>query len=200
MIEYISGILISKSFSGAIIDTGNIAFNINITLTAYEKLPPPNNKVSVITHLHIKENPFCFVLYGFSNSAERDCFRQLISVSGIGPKTAINLLSAIGYKEFIEIVARGEFNPLIKIPGIGRKSAERIVVDLKDKINKMESSRELTKISHVAGSKTSEVIAALVSLGYNKPDAEKMVGAYSNSGKIDEMSIEDVIKTILRSS
>src|SRR5437870_1240093 len=171
MIEYISGTLVSKSFSGVIVDTGNIALNINITLTAYEKLPAIENKVSIITHLHIKENPFSFVLYGFTNSAERDCFRKLLSVSGIGPKTAMNLLSAIGYKEFIEIVARGEFQLLIKIPGIGRKSAERIVVDLKDKINKVDSSLGLSKIPHIAGSKTSEIIGALISLGYNKQDA-----------------------------
>ena len=91
MIEYIQGTLISKKPTNAVIDTNGIAFSINITLPTYKMLPAINSSVKIITHLHVKENPMSFIFFGFSDNKERDMFRQIISVSGVGPKTAMSI-------------------------------------------------------------------------------------------------------------
>ncbi|MGH2574240.1 MAG: Holliday junction branch migration protein RuvA [Ignavibacteria bacterium] len=199
MLEYIKGILISKKLTSIIVDSNGIGFGINITLPAYEILPKISEEVKIITHFHIKENPFAVVLYGFSDERERECFRQIISVTGIGPKTAMNLLSAIGYNEFTELIVKGDFQPLTTITGIGRKTAERLVVELKDKLAKAETEY-IRRITHIDGeiSKLSEISGALISLGYSRPETDKMVKKISESGKWQEMSIEDMIKEILR--
>lgn len=201
MIEYIQGILISKTPTSVVIDSNGIAFSINITIPAYEILPSPNSNTKIITHLHIKENPFSFVLYGFSDEREREMFRYIISISGIGPKTAMNILSAMGCKELTELITSGNYTPLTTISGVGRKTAERLVLELKDRISKGATDflpSQFNKDASGELSRSSSIISALVSLGYSRVEADKLIKKLSVSRNIMEMQVEDVIREILR--
>jgi len=201
MIEFIKGKLISKKPAMAVIEAGGIGYGINTTLGAAENLPPVGEEASIVTHLQIKDNPFTVVLYGFTNEIERDCFRQIISVSGIGPKTAIGILSAINYSELIELIAKGNFIPLTSVPGVGKKTAERLALELKDKLGKTDS--DITAIPVYSDkfnelNKASEVIQALIALGYNRIEADKMVRSVSAIPGFMDMKPEEVIREILR--
>jgi holliday junction DNA helicase RuvA len=199
LIEYIKGILISKSLTDIIVETGGIGYSVRITLPAYDSLPDMNEEVKIVTHLHIKENPFSLILYGFSDEKERECFRLIISVSGVGPKTAMSILSAIGYRELTKFISSGNAEPLTSISGVGRKTAERLRVELKDKLLKPELSLISKSISLDGESgKVSEIAGALLSLGYKRIEAEKMIKKVSVSASWKELSVGDIIKEILR--
>lgn len=196
MIDYIKGILADKKPAKVIIECAGIGFEVNITLPAYEKLPAKGSQVSLITHFHVRENPISYVLYGFSSELERDCFRQIISVSGIGPKTAMTILSAINYNDFIDMLSQADFLRLTSVPGVGRKTAERLAVELKDKIGKTAALTAGTgKFESL--SKASEVIQALITLGYNRLEADKMMRTVSAKEGFSDKSIEEIIKEVL---
>jgi holliday junction DNA helicase RuvA len=201
MFEYIKGKLISKKPTSVIVESGGIALNINITLPVYEILPQLNEEVKIITHFHVKENPISFILYGFTDEGERECFRQIISISGIGPKTAMSILSAIGYREFIEMIVKGNYLPLTSVSGVGRKTAERLALELKDKLAKGEVEASYAGFDKAAFgelSKVSAIISGLVTLGYNRIEADKMVKKFISSPDFEKMPVEEVIKEILR--
>ncbi len=201
MIEYIKGILVSKKPGEAVIESGGIGYTINITLTAYDSLGSIGNEVKVTTHLHLKDNPFGVLLYGFTDESERECFRQIISVSGIGPKSAISILSAINYRDFTELIARGDYAPLTSISGVGKKTAERLALELKDKLAKSISEMPVSHLNNGKFSelsKSSEVISALMSLGYNRLEADKMVRNVSARNGFMEMPVEEIIKEVLK--
>lgn len=201
MIEFIKGILVSKKPTDAVIEANGIGYNIHITLAAFDLLGDEGDEVSIVTQLHIKENPFAMVLYGFMDENERECFRQIISVSGIGPKSALSILSAIPYREFTELIAQGNYLPLTSITGVGKKTAERLALELKDKLAK--SIGETTFPNITGGkfaelSRVSEVISALVSLGYSRLEADRMMKTVSARSGFMEMRVEDIIKEVLR--
>jgi len=200
MIDYLKGILVSKKPANAIIECGGIGFDIHITVQAFEMLPAVNEQARIITHFHAKENPISFVVYGFSDERERECFRQIISVSGIGPKSAMTILSAINYRDFIEMIAKGNYLPLTSVTGVGKKTAERLAVELKDKIGRLSDPSPFPSVSGAFGelSRASEVIQALMSLGYNRLEADKMVKSIMTKEGFAGMAVEDVIKEVLR--
>lgn len=201
MIEYLKGNLVLKKPTSVVVEANGIGYAINITLTAYESLGDIGSEVKVTTHLHIKDNPFAMVLYGFSDERERECFRQIISVSGIGPKTAISILSAINYNDFIEMISKGNYLPLTSISGVGKKTAERLALELKDKLTKTLNDDTVSQInSGKFGelSKAGEIISALMTLGYNRIEADKMVKTVSGKNSFMEMSVEEIIKEVLR--
>jgi Holliday junction DNA helicase RuvA len=201
MIEYIKGKLISKKPGMLVIEANGIGYSINATLPAIESLGTTGEEVTIITHLQIRDNPFSVVLYGFMNERERECFRQIIAVSGIGPKSALSILSAINYNELIDLISKGNYLPLTQIPGVGKKTAERLALELKDKIGKFESETGATpgekgKLGELG--RASEIISALMALGYNRLEADKMVRTISGKEGFMEMQVEDVIREILR--
>ncbi len=201
MIDYIKGKVVSKNPANVVIEAGGLGYDIHITIPAFEKLPAVGQEAKVITHFHAKDNPVSFMLYGFSDERERECFRQIISVSGIGPKTAMTILSAINYNDFIEMISSGNYLPLTSVSGVGRKTAERLAVELKEKIGKsveaVMPSVDGAKFGML--SKASEVIQALVALGYNRLEADKLVKNTSVSVNFADLSVEDIIRDILRS-
>lgn len=201
MIEYIKGKLVNKKPTSAVIETGGIGFFVQITLSVYEKLPQLNDEAKIIVHFHVKENPMSLVLYGFVDEGERDVFRQIISVSGIGPKTAMSILSAISYRELTELIAKGNYIPLTKISGVGKKTAERLAVELKDKLAKTDSGFDVSRMSIDTSTdigKISGIISALINLGYNRIEADKMVKKFASMPDFMQMPVEDIIKEILR--
>jgi Holliday junction DNA helicase RuvA len=201
MIEFIKGKLINKKPTSVIIESGGLGFLIHITLTAFDNLPQTGEEATVVTHLHVKESPFGILLYGFADENEREIFRHIISVSGIGPKTAISILSAMNYRQITEMIVSGNFLPLTSISGIGKKTAERLAVELKDKLAKTEfdiSLPHINKNTFSELSKISGIISALVTLGYNRLEADKMIKKISSSINIMEMSDEDIIREALK--
>jgi len=201
MIEYIQGRLVNKKPTSVIVDANGIGYLINITLTAYEKLPPVNEEVKITAHFHVKENPMGIKMYGFVDEGEREIFRQIISVSGIGPKTAMSMLSAINYKELTELISKGNYMPLTKISGVGKKTAERLAVELKDKLAKTETGLDVSKFGIDTSTdigKMSGIISALINLGYNRVEADRMVKKIAANPNFMEMPVEEIIKEILR--
>jgi Holliday junction DNA helicase RuvA len=201
MIEYIKGKLVNKKPTSTVIETGGIGFFVQITLSVYEKLPQLNEETKIIVHFYAKENPMSFVLYGFADEGEREVFRQIISVSGIGPKTAMSILSAISYRELTELIAKGNYIPLTKISGVGKKTAERLAVELKDKLAKTEAGFDASMLSIDTSTnigKISGIISALINLGYNRFEADKMVKKFAMMPDFMQMPVEEIIKEILR--
>jgi Holliday junction DNA helicase RuvA len=201
MIEFIKGKIVNKKPTSVIIESGGIGFFINITLSAYEKLPPLDSEAKIVTHFHVKENPMGVVLYGFVDEGEREVFRQIISVSGIGPKTAMSMLSAISYRELTELISKGNYMPLTRITGVGKKTAERLAVELKDKLAKAESGFDVSKLGIDTSTdigKMSGIISALINLGYNRIEADKMVRKIASRPDFMQMPVEEIIKEILR--
>jgi len=201
MLDYIKGKLVSKKAASLVVEAGGLGYSISATLGAIEQTGDTGSEILIPVHLHIKDNPFSVMLYGFTNETERECFRQIISVSGIGPKTALSILSAINYNELIDMISKGSYHPLTSISGVGKKTAERLAVELKDKIGKIETDVSPANVnSGKLGElgKASEVIAALISLGYNRLEADKMVRSISARNDFMEMSVESIVREILR--
>ncbi len=201
MIDFIKGKLINKKTASLVIEAGGIGYSISATLGAIEQTGEIGSEVLMPVYLHFKDNPISMMLYGFSSETERECFKQIISVSGIGPKTALAILSAINYNEFIEMIIKGNYHPLTTITGVGKKTAERVAVELKDKIGKIETDSSFTSLNtNKLGElgKASEVISALISLGYNRLEADKMVKQISLRNDFMEMPVESIVREILR--
>ena len=201
MIDYIKGKLINKKAAQLIVEAGGIGYSINCTLGTIENTGSIGDEVMISVHLNIKDNPFSVTLYGFRDDAERECFRQIISVSGIGPKTGLSILSAISYNDLIDMISKGNYHPLTSISGVGKKTAERLAVELKDKLGKVETETAgVTLNSGKLGElgKASEVIGALMALGYNRLEADKMVRTISSRSDFMDMPTESAVREILR--
>lgn len=201
MIDYIKGKLINKKTTALIVESGGIGYSINCTLGTIENTGSIGDEVKISVHLNFKDNPFSVTLYGFRDESERECFRQIISVSGIGPKTGLSILSAISYNDLIDMISKGNYHPLTSISGVGKKTAERLAVELKDKLGKIEYDTQVAavntgKLGELG--KASEVISALMALGYNRLEADKMVRAISSRSDFMEMPTEAAVREILR--
>ena len=174
MFEYIKGTLQDKTIGEAVVEAGGVGYTLNIPLSTYEKLPEIGREVKILTHHLVRED--AEKLFGFFTKSERDLFRQIIGISNIGPKTAMSVLSGVSAETLRECVNASDASRLKKIPGIGEKTAQRLVMELKGKIEFYRESGEsagegVAKPSR-RGSR-SEAFDAMVSLGY----AEKQVQA-----------------------
>ena len=193
MIDSIHGIIEKKLPSNLFIKLNGFVFNISICIRDYEKLPSVGKKIDVLTYLNVREN--LMELYGFLSKDRRDLFIQLISVSGIGPRTAINLLSNVSVQNFKENFITEDIKSLSLIPGIGPKTAKRIVVEIKEKITTDSSSKRALDTSKI-NFNVDDIYTALSSLGYKKSQIDKSIKKLNESNSF-EGNIEDVIKKIL---
>jgi Holliday junction DNA helicase RuvA len=181
-----------------IVDVGGIGYELLIPLSSFNKLPQPGHEVHVLTHLAIRED--AHVLYGFMTAQERELFRLLIhTVSGIGPKIALNILSGMNVTAFRGAVANGDVKALSQINGVGKKTAERIVVELRDKVGAAgawEASSAERALSP-ADQKVNDAILALIALGFKQPDAHDAVrAAVEKLGP--EAGPDDLVRASLR--
>ncbi|MAZ68477.1 MAG: Holliday junction branch migration protein RuvA [Candidatus Marinimicrobia bacterium] len=190
MIEYISGKLISKNQSLAIIDVNGLGYRVNITNNTLEKLPSPENLVKLLIFFHVYENGQ--ELYGFFDEKERFLFTKLITISGIGPKTAINMLSVLPPEEFRNRLISGEVKLLTSLPGIGPKTAKRIIIELKDDLGSSDSSELGIKET----SKVNDASSALKNLGFSPILIREAVTKVLKDNK--ELSTEKIITESLR--
>ena len=193
MIDSIHGIIEKKEPTNLFIKLNGFVFNISICIRDYEKLPSVGKKIDVLTYLNVREN--LMELYGFLSKDRRDLFIQLISVSGIGPRTAINLLSNVSVQNFKENIITEDIKSLSLIPGIGPKTAKRIVVEIKEKITADSSSKRALDTSKI-NFNVDDIYTALSSLGYKKSQIDKSIKKLNESNSF-EGNIEDVIKKIL---
>lgn len=178
MITFLHGKLTDVLPTQVTVDVGGIGYEVLVPLSSFDQLPPPGAEVRLLTHLAVRED--AHVLYGFVTAAERDLFRLLINnVSGIGPKTALNALSGISVSAFRMAVASGDVKSLSQISGVGKKTAERIVVELKDKMGLIAAHPAGTAGRPVDAdeSKLNDATAALVALGYKLNDAHDSIRA-----------------------
>ena len=197
MIASVRGILLSKSPTEAIIDSNGIGYSISIPLSTYATLGNINTTVTLLTYLHVRED--LLQLFGFASEEERSVFRLLISVSGIGPRMAQTILSGTTVTDLKTHIISGNLGALTAIPGIGKKLAERIVVELRDKMGRVETSGTVSTTSVDRQSQVhSEAVLALTSLGYSRPLAEKAVLAAIRERNGSDTPIEALIKSSLR--
>ncbi|NJN52743.1 MAG: Holliday junction branch migration protein RuvA, partial [Gammaproteobacteria bacterium] len=173
MIGRIKGILAARDDAIVVVDVAGVGYEIELTNAARAMLPAVGETVSIYTHLVIRED--AHALFGFESLAERDLFRSLIKVSGIGPKLALTLLSGINVADFVRCIRDGDVTRLTKLPGVGKKTAERLVVELKDRIDRMVSvpAAAPRRASESGAKVIEEAERALISLGYKQVDAHK---------------------------
>lgn len=192
MISYLKGKLFEKKPTEIIIETNSVGFSLNISLKTYEFLPDVNEIVSLYTILIPREDSLN--LYGFATQTEKELFKLLTSVNGIGPKSAIGILSAIEAKELIQMVLGGNSFSLQKFPGIGKKTADRIILELKDKVAKVLGTEEINNVFPYINNKN-EAVEALIILGYNRIASEKITKEILQSNP--DISTEEIIKLAL---
>ncbi len=199
MIASLRGILKSKSPTEILVDVGGVGYAISIPLSTYSTLGELDSPVHLLTYFHVRED--AMQLYGFASEAERRYFKLLISITGIGPKIAQGILSGISVTDLRQHIIGGNIGALTSIPGIGKKTAERLVVELRDKIGKSEESFGQASI---AGDKNAEIrneaLLALLSLGYNRVAAERAIRSALNDGSGSEFNVEALIKKALKYS
>lgn len=175
MIAFLNGVLIEALPTKVVIDVNGVGYEVLIPLSSFEKLPQPGGELTLLTHLAIRDD--AHILYGFSTETERDLFRQLIRhVTGIGPKIALNVLSGTTPASFRAAVSNGDVNALSGISGVGKKTAERIVVELKDKLGDPELG-ELNGVNSasIEDQKVADAVAALEALGSKPKDAKEAI-------------------------
>ena len=191
MYEFITGDIVEKTPTYVVLETGNVGYHINISLYTFSLLPA-QNPCQLYTHQIIRED--AHVLFGFINREEREVFRQLISVSGIGANTARLILSSLGPKEIEQAINEGKVAVLQGIKGIGAKSAQRIIVDLKGKITAEAEADQL--FPEQSNTLRDQALSALVNLGFARKTVEKVLDQILQGD--DELSVEMLIKEALK--
>ena len=196
MFAYIDGTLVEKNPTYAVIDCQGVGYMLHISLNTFSKLQQEQQQCKLFTHLQVKED--AHTLYGFSSEEERSLFKLLIAVSGVGASTAQMMLSAMNPSEIISCIASGNSSVLQTIKGIGGKTAQRIVVELQDKINKLDKlDISINKSGQYNNNVRNEAISALMLLGFSKQMAEKAVDKVLKTSNGD-ISIESLIKEALK--
>lgn len=197
MISFLQGTLVQKSPTEITVNVHGVGYGLSIPLSTYTALGSLNTAVSLFTFLHVRED--ALQLYGFATEDERNLFRLLISVSGIGPRMAQGILSGIGVADLKLHIADGNLGALTSIPGVGRKLGERLIVELREKISRLElpasfPSAGADRFSLLRG----EALLALTSLGYQRAVAEKSVRAALQETDGRDISLEELIKAALK--
>ena len=194
MIAQISGKLAQKLPGEVVIEVGGIGYLVLIPLNVFYHLPDIGAPMSLQIHTHVRED--ALQLFGFSDLAEKQVFLLLMGVSGIGPKLALNILSGIPAEDLARALRNGDQIRLVSIPGVGRKLAERMIVELKDKFTNLTPvTLDNTSKPEASSQKMQDAVSALINLGYKKPEIEKTV---RDVLKNRELSLEDVLRETLR--
>ncbi|MCL1888520.1 MAG: Holliday junction branch migration protein RuvA [Kiritimatiellaeota bacterium] len=198
MIAFLNGTLVEKTPVGILLDVNGTGYELAIPLSTYDALPATGGTLRILTHLHVRED--LWQLFGFATSAEKSAFKLLLEVNGVGPKVALNALSGITIPELHKAIVDGNVKRLGSISGIGKKTAERIVIELKDKIHPLMAFAPPSGTTGGTAPKTAPAIGdtllALASLGYPQDAARKMVQAALDAGA-DAANTETLLKAAL---
>jgi holliday junction DNA helicase RuvA len=202
MIAHLSGTLLSKQATSVILDVGGVGYEVTIPISTFYELEEPGSKVQLRIYTHVRED--ALLLYGFKTARERELFMRLISVSGIGPKLGITLLSGMSADEMIASIRTNNLARLTLIPGVGRKTAERLVMELRDKIAALSSpeleeelgAKPSVSVTPSEDAVRADALSALVNLGYQRSAAEKAINAAVGEG--GDISVESILRRSLR--
>jgi len=203
MIAHLSGTLLSKEPNAVILDVGGVGYEVTIPISTFYDLEEPGSTVKLRIYTHVRED--ALQLYGFKTLRERELFMRLISVSGIGPRLGITLLSGMSADEMIASIRTNNLARLTLIPGVGRKTAERLVMELRDKVTALSSAELEEELGGFAAgsagvttedSMRSDVLSALLNLGYQRGAAEKAVTAALDEG--GDISVEVILRRSLK--
>ena len=198
MIGRLRGEIVYKQPPYLMVDVQGVGYELESPMSTFYNLPAPGQQVTLFTHLAIRDD--AHVLYGFFNDSERTLFRTLLRVSGVGAKLALALLSGMGTEEFARCVQSEDTAALVRIPGIGKRTAERLVVEMRDRLDKLDlpagvPAQSGVKTTHAAASPVADAVGALVALGYKPAEASRMVRAVPSEG----MESEEIIRAALKS-
>jgi len=183
MIAHLRGKLISRHPNQAIVDAAGVGYDVTISVPTFSELPSVGSEIALHIHTHVREDQLA--LYGFLRPEEKQLFEKLLTVSGIGPKLAITILSGMAAQEMAAAIRGNDVSRLTKIPGIGRKTAERMVLELRDKLP--PAGAEQVHVVPSLSATQEDVLSALVNLGYQRAAAEKTLSSVEKAGSFDSM-------------
>ena len=193
MIGRITGILVEKQAPWLMIEVGGIGYEIQAPMTTFYTLPDINQEVVLYTHFVVRED--VQALYGFMTKSERSLFRSLIKVSGIGPKLALTILSGVEPDTFVQCIMDNDVATLVRLPGVGQKTAERLVVEMRTRLSDWHSEGGMDLSDFSGGTDaTKDALSALISLGYKPNDASKSLAKH----KDENLSSEELIRLVLK--
>jgi Holliday junction DNA helicase RuvA len=191
MIARLRGRLLEKSPNQAIVDVQGVGYDVTIPLSTFYQLPDPPGEADLAIHTHVRED--LIALYGFKTAREKQVFEKLLTVSGIGPKLAITVLSGLEASELIPAIRTNDLARLTRIPGVGKKTAERMVLELRDKLAGAESSTEAVYTGFAPPEE--DVLSALTNLGYQRAVAERALKTLKGR---EEMAFDELLKKSLQ--
>jgi len=192
MIGSLTGVLAEKSPPRLLLDVGGVGYDIEAPMSTFYDLPPLGERVRLLIHQVVRED--ALLLYGFGSPAERTLFRHLLKVSGVGPRIALAILSGVSIDVFAQLVHAQDVAALTKIPGVGRKTAERLLVEMRDRLQ--EPLTPIADSGAPAGTPESEALHALVALGYKPVEATRLIKSVAG----DSRSTEDLIRSALQNA
>jgi len=195
MIGQLRGILASKKPPYLIVDVHGVGYELQASMTTIYTLPMVGTEIFLYTHFVVRED--AQLLYAFADETERLVFKQLIKVSGVGPKLALTILSGMNVANFVQCIETGDSSRLVKLPGVGKKTAERLIVEMKDKFDQQLSSN-LHNFSEVALNGSHDAVSALVALGYKQQDAQatirKIYVENADSQTLIRLALQSMVK------
>ena len=196
MIGFLKGRLALKQPPFLMVDVNGVGYELEAPMSTFYGLPAAGEPVALFTHLVVRED--AHVLFGFGTESERRLFRGLLKVSGVGPKIALGILSGASVSDFLRIVEAEDVAMLTRIPGIGRKTAERVIIEMRDSVQKLAAPtlREGSPSSPAASSPQGEAFAALVALGYKPPEVTRLLKAADEPG----LSTTEIIRRALKAA
>jgi Holliday junction DNA helicase RuvA len=196
MIGFLRGKLVLKAPPLLMLDVGGVGYEVEAPMTTFYNLPAIGSEIILHTHLVVRED--AHILFGFSTESDRSMFRTLIKVNGVGPKLALTILSGQSAEEFHRCIYNNDTQALVRLPGVGKKTAERLIIEMRDRLPDLGDSVGISVASvgnaQPAGNPKQEAISALCSLGYKPLDASKMVQNIS----VQDKSCEDIIRLALQ--
>lgn len=202
MIGRLQGTLLVKKAPNILVDVNGVGYELEAPMSTFYDLPGEGNQVTLHTHLVVRDD--AHLLYGFVKETERSLFRTLIKVNGVGPKLAITILSGISSADFVRCVNDNDVATLVRLPGVGKKTAERLIVEMRDRLSHLsqdftgEQSGSTPALAVAGRNETSDAIGALVSLGYKQQEADRMVRLVETTGRMSEEIIRDALKAAVR--
>ncbi len=202
MIGRLTGKVADKQAPDVLLDVNGVGYEVQLPLTSFYELPEEGKETTIYTHFVVRED--AQLLYGFASKQERSLFRLLIKANGVGPKLGLTILSGMTAEQFVTCVEHGDVTTLVKLPGVGKKTAERLLIEMRDRIKELNLAPEFmpktaleTSVIQNKASESDDAIAALVSLGYSNQQASKAVKAVFDENHDSETLIRHALKNML---
>jgi Holliday junction DNA helicase RuvA len=192
LIGALAGKILRKQPQEVLVDVGGVGYRVTIPISTFYRLGEAGSPVALRIHTHVRED--ALALYGFASETEEDLFSRLISVAGVGPKLAVNILSGIESKELLDALRHGDLHRLTRVPGVGKKTAERLILELKDKLPP-KTAEEEERAPEPPSTPREDLISALGNLGYSRSEAER---ALDRAARDSDGRFEDLLRRALQ--